>query len=180
MAIPAAAVYGAGIAIQTVGAFGAKNKAKRAARRQKVLAGIQAQQVRASGQGAAFEEQRQAELVHSRALALAAASGGSASDVSATKILSGIEAEGRYRAEVRLHESEGEARMIEATGSARASSLNDQASAYGIGGVANLLTGIGSMYARYGDGGPDKASVSGSGVDTGGSSYLDSYGGPPE
>ena len=134
-----------------------------------MLAGIQAQSVRASGQRQAFEEKRQAQLVESRALALAAASGAGASDPTAVKILSGIEAEGAYRAAVRMYESEEEARFLEVSGKMRADSLNDQASAMRFGATADLVTGAASLYSRYGGGGPSKVKTeTTSGIDTGG------------
>lgn len=173
-----AVLAGAGMALNAFGTARASRAARRQAARERAAAYVQAQSVRASGQMAGFEEQRQARLAHSRALALAAASGASASDVTATKILSGLDAEGAYRAKVRLYEAENEARLIEYEGRTRARALKDQASAYAISGAASILSAGGSMYSRYGNGGPDSApAVSGSGIDTG---YLEIYGGPPD
>lgn len=154
-------LYGAGLALNAYGSMGANRAARAQARRERAVAAVQAQQVRASGQRAAFEEQRQARLVRSRALALAAASGAGASDKGATDILAGIDAEGAYRAAVRLYDAENEARIIEMTGNSRARAADDQASAIGIGAFGDFLSGAGSMYLRYGGGGPDGGGVSG-------------------
>lgn len=148
-------LYGAGLGYSVVGGMSSRRAARAQARLERAVSRVQAQQVRASGQRAAFEEDRQARLVRSRALALAAASGASASDKGATDILAGIEAEGAYRAAVRLYDAENEARIIEMTGRSRARAADDQATAFGIGAGADLLTGVGSMYLRYGDGGPE-------------------------
>ena len=168
MPIPVAVGVGiqaGGLLMGALGSSRAAKAARRAARKERALAEIQAQSVRASGQRQAFEEQRQAQLVESRALALAAASGAGASDPTAVKILSGIEAEGAYRAAVRMYESEEEARYLELSGKLRAGALNDQASATRFGGLVDLATGAGSLYARYGGGGPEKVKTSG--IDTG-------------
>lgn len=149
-----AGLFVASTVMNVLGSYQAQMAARRQAARERRAAEVQAGQVRSSGQQAAFEEQRQARLVRSRALALAAASGASASDKGATDILAGIEAEGAYRAAVRLYDAESEARVIEMTGRSRARAASDQATAIGIGAGADILSGA-SMYQRYGGGGPD-------------------------
>jgi hypothetical protein len=65
-----------------------------------------AMSVRGSAQRAALEERRQADLVQSRALAVAAASGASASDKGMLDIYGDIGAEGEYRALSQLWEGD--------------------------------------------------------------------------
>ncbi|MGH6629477.1 MAG: hypothetical protein ACREB3_07075, partial [Burkholderiales bacterium] len=60
----------------------------------------------AISQREALEQRRQADLVASRNLALAAASGGGASDPTIVRLLSNIAADGAYRAAVALYEGE--------------------------------------------------------------------------
>lgn len=68
-----------------------------------------AKQVVAAGQMAAMEEKRQAEILASRAVAVAAA-GGAAQDID--YIIADITGEGAYRASLALYESESEAERL--------------------------------------------------------------------
>jgi len=81
---------------------------------------IAAGQAVAGGQRQAFEETRQAELVASRAVAVAAA-GGYSADI--TNLLADIEGEGAYRANIAMFEAETEAERLRFAG--------DQAAKYG-------------------------------------------------
>ena len=116
---------------------------------------------------AANEQRRQAALVQSRALALAAAGGGSASDTTIVNLLARQAGEGAYRAGVALYQGEEKARRLRLAASAKAyegelakDSAGSRADAYGISAVGNLLSGAGSLYARYGMGGPGASKVS--------------------
>ena len=68
---------------------------------------------RAAGHREAEEEQRNAELAYSRALAIAAASGGGVSDPGVVKIFADLQAEGDFRVLSRLYAGEDEAQGIE-------------------------------------------------------------------
>lgn len=87
---------------------------------------LEAQQLRqqagdsiASSQRAALEEKRRVDLVQSRALAVAAAGGGSASDPTVVRILSDLEGEGAYRAAVALYGGEDRAAKLRAAADSR-------------------------------------------------------------
>lgn len=131
----------------------------------------------AASQRVAAEELRQADLVSSRALAVAAASGAGAVDPTVVALLARNRGEGHYRASVALYEGEERARATRIQG-AGAGELDTEgvmagANAAAFGRIAR--EGL-SLYARYGLGGPD--------ADTGGSaSKLDwrstgDFGGP--
>ncbi len=68
---------------------------------------------RAAGHREAAEEQRNAELAYSRALSIAAASGGGVSDPGVVKLFADLQAEGDFRVLSRLFVSEDEAQGIE-------------------------------------------------------------------
>ena len=74
---------------------------------------IAAQEMRAIGQHLALEEGRQAELMASRAVAVAAA-GGSVMDIG--HLIADIYGEGAYRASIALHDAESRARRLEFEG----------------------------------------------------------------
>lgn len=114
----------------------------------------------ASSQIAGAEQQRQARLLTSRALAVAAASGGGATDRTITDVISNIAGEGAYRSAVALYQGEEKARMLrmEAEGkryeaSMAIDSANARASAYRTAATSSLLSGAGSLFGKYGMGG---------------------------
>jgi hypothetical protein len=113
----------------------------------------------AVSQRGAAEEKRQAGLAASRALAVAAASGGGASDPTVMKIISDITGIGSYRSSVVLYEGEERARQMRVAAVARrmegaAGLQGGQAAqkAYNTLAYGNLFTGAGeigmSMYRR--------------------------------
>jgi hypothetical protein len=69
-------------------------------------------QVVAASQRDALEERRRADLMASRALALAAASGGGSSDPTVVNIIAKLKGEGSYRSAVALYRGETEARRL--------------------------------------------------------------------
>ena len=122
-----------------------------------------------------FEEQRVAGLVASRAQAVAAASGGGASDTTVVNIISRVKGEGAYRAAVRLYEGESKARMLRLAASAKryegATGVIEAAAAQKIGnrmGLFNLITGGGSIAGKYGS-----QSFGGGGTSGGQGGWLD-------
>jgi len=68
------------------------------------------------GQRRALEEQRQAELLASRALAVAAAGGGGADDPTVSKIIADIRGEGAYRAALQMYDAEEQSRKLKFEG----------------------------------------------------------------
>jgi hypothetical protein len=121
----------------------------------------QAGQSIAASQRTALEERRKADLVASRALALAGASGAGASDGNVVKIIADLKGEGSYRATVALYRGEEQARKLRMAGKAKryegamAEQLGlDEQHGHEIAGMASLFTGGSSLAGRYGDGGP--------------------------
>lgn len=110
----------------------------------------------AISQRQAGEERRQASHEASRALAVAAASGGGVSDPTILRLISNIKGEGAYRASVALYEGEAQARQMRLSGFVSGFDDSDVTQAgYRTAAAATALrTGLG-LYARYGMGGPD-------------------------
>lgn len=109
----------------------------------------------AISQRQAGEERRQANYEASRALAVAAASGGGVSDPTIVRLIANVKGEGAYRASVALYEGETKARQLRLAGFTSGFDDSDiiqsgynQAAA----GVATR-TGL-SLYAKYGMNGP--------------------------
>lgn len=117
-AIPIGLAAGAGL-IKGVGSIiggKAESKAlKEEARQLDAKAGT----TRATSQRDAIEEARKARLLSSRAVAVAAASGGGVDDPTVLNILAGIEGEGEYRMNAALYGGEEEALGMEAAANAR-------------------------------------------------------------
>ena len=104
----------------------AANEQRKAGKAQGKLSQFEAQQLeqkagqqRAVSQRKADTERRRARYAESRALALAAASGGGASDPSVVNIMAGIAGEGEMAANVALYEGEERARGSEMSATAK-------------------------------------------------------------
>jgi len=108
---------------------------------------IAAIQTEASGQISAREEKRQAELVASRAVAVAAA-GGYSDDI--TNLLADIEGEGNYRASIALFEAGTEAERLRFEGEQAEKFGADQNQAARSRAKSTLLAGIGAGFSAYG------------------------------
>ncbi len=125
---------------------------------------INAGQAQAASQVDAEDVQRRTDLLTSRALAVAAASGGGASDPTVVNLMSGIAAEGAYRKAVALYRGDEEARSLEQRAEAteydaasRASSERRTAFGGFIGAGASLAKSMakeGSLRQKYGGAGP--------------------------
>lgn len=126
----------------------------------------QAGQEIASGQAAAQEESRKAAYASSHALALAAASGGGATDPTVTKIISDIAGEGTYRGEVARYRGAEAARQL----NMRAGATRYEGQLEEIGGLqkqqaanikatGSLIEGGSTLYTKYGMGGPNPSVV---------------------
>jgi hypothetical protein len=125
---------------------------------------VNAGQAQAAAQKDAEDVQRRTDLVTSRALAVAAAGGGGASDPSVVNTIAGIAQEGAYRKAVALYRGDEEARRMtmqaEATqyeaGSRAAAERNTAIGGF-IGAGTSLLKGAAkqsSLLEKYGGGGP--------------------------
>lgn len=120
----------------------------------------------AMGQRQAYNANQQAELLASRALAVAAASGGGASDPSVINTIARIAGEGAYRQAVSLYEGQDAARRLrmqaeaaEFSGQVERGNSNQLAAAQFANAGTSLLKGMartGSLYQKYGGGGPDR------------------------
>lgn len=120
-------------------------------------------QALAASQMAALEVRRKAQLMESRALAVAAAGGGGVSDTTIVKLISDLAGEGSYRAAVELYEGQDRARQLKMqagleriTGAGEALAGEMRKTAYGLKAFESGVTGALSLYSRYGGGGPDK------------------------
>jgi hypothetical protein len=119
----------------------------------------------AASQRTAAEELRQADLVASRALAVAAASGGGVSDPTVVDILARTRGEGVYRANVALYEGEERSRAIRISGAGGVEFNTDRSvmAGYNAAAAGKLArTGL-SLYAKYGMNGPGAQPQTGSG-----------------
>lgn len=106
-------------------------------------------QSRATAQQEAIQERRRAELAQSRALALAAASGGGASDPTVVNTVGALEREGEYNALSALYEGEERARGLDLGARMRRfeGASNRRGSYFSAG--TNLLMGGGSLLEKY-------------------------------
>lgn len=165
----------AGTFAQIWGNLDARKAAKREAEAQAVAYEFEAKQADAAGvqvvaasQRTALEERRRADLVASRALAVAAASGGGTTDPTIVRIISNVKGEGAYRASVALYEGEQQERDLKiaaamsrlhgASGLERGVNL---ANAYSIRAAGTAFSGGASIYSKYGQGGPKGTKGSG-------------------
>lgn len=106
---------------------------------------------RAMSQREAMEERRQARLLNSRALAVAAASGGGTDDPTVVNLMADIEGEGEYRALSSLYSGETSARGMEAEAKARRKEAKNAKIAGFIDGASSILGAGSSLADRYGD-----------------------------
>ena len=123
----------------------------------------QAGQEIASSQRTAQERRREMRLAESRALALAAASGGG-TDRGVMDIISKLAGEGAYRAMSALYEGDERARKLRlagagarAEGEMLAQSGENRKKAFQINAITAGVKGMSSLYAKYGGGGPTNA-----------------------
>lgn len=110
-----------------------------------------AKQTRAYGTRASIEERKKAELVASRAKALAAASGGGLTDTNAESIIEGIKDEGEYRAMLQLYGADEEATGMEMEAAAlRATGQNEYLAAKGRANATRWNSAIDALSMAYG------------------------------
>jgi len=164
MAVAGAAIAVAGLALQAYGTVDAKRQADKIAAQKRAAAEfeagqleVQAGQEKAASQRTAMVEGRQTALVQSRAIALAAASGGTATDPTVLRIIGGIASEGAYRQNVALYQGEEKARQLRIaaaadrmSGDISAGATLASARALEIGGAGRIAGEAATMFARYG------------------------------
>lgn len=171
---------GAGALLQMFGMFESGRSARIAGEQAKVAAEFAARQAEeeaglsiAVGQHRAEEAGRQTQLEASRALAVAASSGGGTTDPTIVRLLANVKGMGAYRANVALYEGEARARKLRLeAASGRVSGaesltrgLADE-EAHILGGVGAGVRGAADVYAKslyqkYGFGGPKVAGDAG-------------------
>ena len=165
--IPAALTL-AGSFMSAKGSYAAGQASRDAAASAKAAADFQSAQLNqnagqalAAAQREQFEQERQTRLVAGRALAVAAASGASASDPTVMTLISRTAAEGAYRGAIDIYQGEERARQMRMAAAAKRfegdlgiTSGDSRAKAYGLQGASALLSGAGSLFAKYGMGGP--------------------------
>lgn len=115
----------------------------------------------AASQRDAFTQGQQTQIVNSRALALAAASGGGASDPTVVNMMARTAGEGAYRQAALLYGGDERARQMnmqanatEYSGEASAQNANKVNNASQLGAITTLMKGGSSLYSRFGGGGP--------------------------
>ena len=118
---------------------------------------VQAVQAVAASQRDMLQERKNARLLESRALAVAAASGAGASDTTVVNIISNIAAEGAYRSSLALYEGQERSRQLRigaeirrAGGDLQAEYGRQSAEAHRIASVGTLFSGAGTLIGRYG------------------------------
>lgn len=148
----------AGTALTAHSQAKAGRRAQRVAEAQALELEYGAGQKKAESQRTALEVERQGKLEASRALAVAAASGGGASDPTIINLMAQLAGETNYRKMVALYEGEAEseammkeAKVVREEG--RAARKASQLQAFG-----TVLSGGSSMYSKFGGGGPSSSS----------------------
>lgn len=136
-----------------ISAYG-KIKAGNAAKRQAFAEAKQMEDkaglTRAISQREGIEERRQADLLQSRALAVAAASGGGATDPTVVNIIAGLEEEGLIRSLNDMASGETEARFLERQAGMRREAGSAARTAGIIGAGASIVKQAESLATKYG------------------------------
>ena len=159
----------AGNFVSIWGARDAARAARLAGERKKVAAEFNATELErqagiavALSQRQAMEERRMAEYAASRALAVAAASGGGVSDPTVVKLLADHKGMGAYKANLALYEGEERARQFRISamserleGSGALEEGLAMARAYNIRAIGGTVRTMGGLYAKYGGNGPE-------------------------
>lgn len=116
----------------------------------------QAVETEAIAQRRAVDQREQADLLISRAQALAAAGGGSATDPTVLSIIADIDGEGAYRAAMEMYQGERDANILRQEaqyavmgGSIAKKEADAKADAYTMDAIGSLAKGATSMYDRY-------------------------------
>ncbi len=147
-AIPIALAVG-GAALQAGGTISASNAQAGQLRSQADQLDAAAVTDRASSHRAAVEQSRQARLLQSRALAVAASQGGG-SDPTVVNILANLTGEGEFRALTALYEGEESARSKEVQAIARRKEAKNVKKAGLISAAGQVVSAGSTMFQRYG------------------------------
>lgn len=133
----------------------------------------QAGQEIAAKQRSAAEQTRQANLLASRAIAVAGASGGGVSDPSVANLIADISGEGAYRAGVQLYQGEENARQLRMGSGAKlyegqvaAQGGDLKAQGFENAGLGAAFKGAESIYDKFGFGGSKAGGGGGGGGGT--------------
>lgn len=159
---------GAGTLLQVFGQLESGRAARINGQRQQVEAEFAAEQaeknagtVIALSQRTAAEENRKGRYDTSRALAVAVASGASASDPTIVRILSNVKGEATYRANNALYEGEAKARALRLeaiagrySGAMAVVTGAETQQQYTYAALGTGFMGSAGLYSRYGMGGP--------------------------
>lgn len=113
-----------------------------------------ANQAAGHGQRAAIEEKRQANILAGRAQAVAAASGGGASDPTVINRIAGIISEGEYRSLVALYEGDEESNALKTEANIANYEGRAARSAGYLEAAGSVFAGASTMFGNYGQGGP--------------------------
>ena len=140
----------ASMILQAGGGLYAGQKDKSAAYREADQLQAKANIRRGETQRAATEERRQGKIAQSRALAVAAASGGGVADPTVTNLMGDIETESEYRALSRMYEGETESQALERAATARKKEGRAARTAGVMRAATSLLTGVTSLKSKYG------------------------------
>lgn len=106
-----------GTALSVMGSLKQAKEQNKLAKFQAAQLEQQANETEAAGQYAALEQRRQAEILQSRALAIAGASGGGTLDPTVLKVISGLAVEGEraVQSEIYNSKSQAQAQRLQAT-----------------------------------------------------------------
>jgi hypothetical protein len=142
-------VSAVGTLVQTAGALRAGQDADRAAKFDAAVKEQEAQRQRAVGQREMLQERQKKDLAQSRLQALAASSGGGATDASVIDLMEGIETQGEVNSLMKMWAGENTARGYE--DAAMAARLKGQAEKTGsrYKAAGTLLSGAGDLFSKY-------------------------------
>ena len=115
---------------------------------------INAGTAQAIGQREAAEEMRQAKLVQSRIMAVAAASGGGASDPSVMNMISSQAGEGAYRAALAIYRGDDKARDLNMAAMAKRYEGEAAKSAGKTRAIGTLIGTASTLFSKYGQAAP--------------------------
>lgn len=144
----------ASTAVQAAGTLASGKAEKQASFSQAKQLNQQAGQERAASQRMALQNRREADVAASRATAFAAASGGSATDPTVTKIVSDIAGQGEFNALTSLYNGEERARGMEYGAKVKIAEGSNAKKASQTKALGTILSTASSLYGRFGNGGP--------------------------
>lgn len=165
-------LQGAGTALSVMGNLNKAKAYSSMGTQQTQGAELEAQQFEANAKNAigasqqgAYEQERQGTIAASRALAVAAASGGGASDPTIVNLMARMAGESHYNAMAALYQGQEQSRAMtnQASiarygGEVAQNAADTAAGAAKFSALTTAITGAGSLYAKYGKGQPGKSS----------------------